>query len=553
MVAPNPFMNKPSPYADETIPWYMGGGGSGGPLGGGVFPAAPQLNRQLPAWDPSMLAGPAPMSGGPMPAPAMGAPQGQPFNAYLDPSAGGWRGAIGALMGNPTRAENQKTQMGAARSAGLQKLGELSQQMDSKSAILAFIKSPEGAQFVANSNDPAGEIKEYLAQISTDPTQAIRGAAFGAPPAEGTGGVDPATGQITNPELAPGRSQVEYLKSAEFMSLHGDEEGAKLAVQMAEEARQAASQQQAPYDEPSIKRYNAYVQQENAAGRPVKSYEDYTATQTKAGVQNLAGEPINSEIMKRAFAKMDSAEKSENAIQSYRTYAMLAKGVDTNWLKGATLPLQQGLRSIGFEFNADVPILESMQALSNKLALGARGYSELSGEVGLPGTTSNKDLSFLVNSVPNIWNTSLANEAILIIMTAQARRQSLLASAEANYLTENNTPAGWMDERRKVINDTAFFEDEEMATLLSLNEQGKSMPKMVAPEGRMGDMAPMPDDFFPDDALDVRQDAWNELHKDDVPEANPDVNEPIHTEPKPDAPPAPKSPMAPKGDRLRKK
>lgn len=544
MPGPNPFDQNPDDY-NTSVPWYMGGGGSGGPVGGGTFPAAPALSRELPPWTPAMQASPMnQMLESPMPTPAMAQPtqQGPGFNAMMDPSRGGFYSTIGAMLGYPTRAENQKQQMGAARTAGLQKLGELSQQLGPQKGILAFINTPEGANFVANSTDPAGEMKAYLGITGTDPAMAGRGAAFAGDPAQAGAEGDPMAG------LEPGKSASEYLAIAEERAASGDDEGAKLALQMSEEARLAGTAAQEAVTTDDIKEYRAYVQQEEEAGRIPESLKDWIRTNIKTGVVTSAGEQIAPALVDAALKYEASAANADTQLAEAEQMRTLALSTDTGWLQSMTLSMRAALQSIGINITPETDLADQqvLQALSNQMALRLRNPES---GFGLTGNTSNFDLLFLKGSVAGLDKLPETNQIVLLVLGGRMRRQALLDRAKAEWISDTGKlPVGkeWNELQKELIDTTPLLlpeekefinqirEDNGMARIIGQNpETGlpimgpEPVPQMGAPgapdANRWGEA---PKTFLPD-AGDLRQRAW-EIYNEDkakaAPEAAPKAN-----------------------------
>lgn len=544
----------PNPF-DPNDPWYMGGGGSGGPLGGGAFPAAPAANPVMPPWTAQMQASPMnQILEGPMATPAMAQPaqQGPGFNAMMDPSRGGLYSTLGAMLGYPTRAENQKAQMGQARTAGLQKLGELSQQLGPQKGILEFIKTPEGAAFVANSTDPAGEMKAYLGITSTDPSMAGRGAAFAGDPAQGgAAGADPMAG------LEPGKSASDYLAIAEERAAAGDDEGAKLALQMSEEARLAGTAAQEAITTDDIKEYRAYVQQEEENGRIPESLKDWIRTNIKSGVQTSAGLPIAPALVDAALKYEASAANADTQMAEAEQMRSLALSTDTGWLQSMTLSMRAALQSIGVNITPETDLADQqvLQALSNQMALRLRNPES---GFGLTGNTSNFDLLFLKGSVAGLDKLPETNQIVLLVLGGRMRRQALLDRAKAEWISDTGKlPVGkeWNELQKELIEETPLLlpeekefinqirEDNGMARIIGQNpETGlpimgpEPVPQVGAPgapdANRWGEA---PKTFLPD-AGNLRQRAW-EIYNEDKAKATPDAA-------KPDA--------APKANRLKK-
>lgn len=149
-------------FLDTSLDFSAGGqptsGGLSNPFaglfggGGGTNPVAAAVSTSAPS----------PMAPAPSPT----------YNAFFDPSAGGARGLLGSLMGNPTRQEYAAQKVGSARAAGFRKLSDaIEAGVPPQKAILQFVETPEGQNFFATSTDPAGELAQYMNQAVGKPKE----------------------------------------------------------------------------------------------------------------------------------------------------------------------------------------------------------------------------------------------------------------------------------------------------------------------------------------------------------------------------------------------
>lgn len=560
MPGANPFANIPSAYNQE-IPWYMGGGGSGGPLGPGAFPAAPALNQQLPPWTPQMQGSPTNMAlEGPPAAPAMAPPQGQ------NPMDSIGAGIMQILGLGPNRAERAKAAQGQARSAGAQALATAIEQgqaqgIPANKIITDFLRSPQGQEFFANSNNPGEEVKQILGLVGSDPTAANRANVFGGAPDPAAGG--PALGSgVTAPAGGePGLGPEEYLaKAREAMALN-DLEGAKVAIDMANSAR--LGQQMFTTDD--ITEYNFQVAQDQARGLPTPNITEWKNDQIRAGVQATNGLPIPDAYQKRSIELFTSATNAERDFDESMQMRELAMTTDTGWLASASLPLRAALQSIGIHITPDTDLADQqvLNSLGKQMALRLRNPES---GFGLTGNTSNFDLQFLVAAVAGLDKLPEANYIVLTILAGRQRRNAFLDRAEAQWIEDNGSLKGWGEERKSIIAEQPLLTPEEQANILSIrrgaglgevdmdavqksadqrdeNKPGLEVSEMVRPPVGGGDALSMsqfgepPETFLPkttDPAIRMR--AWEIYNEDKA--ANPD--EPVQ----------PKS--TPKGDRVTK-
>lgn len=125
-------------------------------------------------------------------------------------------------------------------------------------AILKFMQSPQGMDYFAAGNDMAD-----LVNIGK----------LAAP--------DPAE-QIAASRQEAFHSSGDLLKAAGVLAERGDDEGARLALDMAAEARQREAAAK-PATTDDLNEYRFYADQEKAAGRKPMSFYEYTVSQKQAG------------------------------------------------------------------------------------------------------------------------------------------------------------------------------------------------------------------------------------------------------------------------------
>lgn len=177
---------------------------------------------------------------------------------------------------------------------------------------------------------------------------------------------------------------------------------------------------------------------------------------------------------------MERADTSRRQGQEMRIMRDMASGADTGLLTPVTLPIKQAFQSVGITLDDDVPLLESMRAQQNQLALRMRNPDS---GFGLTGSTSDRDLRFLKESVPGLANTPQGNTAIALIMEAKMRRDADLEELRANYIQDHRGYSGWTQARQEWVDAHPFFTPEEQTFILSLSSPGAQL------EG-FGDMSP---------------------------------------------------------------
>lgn len=156
----NPFNENVMSLTEEQDPFLAALRGQA--AGGGIFSGA--AAAPAPTGDPLVAAAQGPVA----------APAPRSYSSLFDPQASGIRGIIGGIMGNPTRGEYQQQVQGQARSAGFQKLAQaVSAGTPPQKALLDFVNSPEGQQFMVSDADPMGSVTGFLKTIAPAPKDPI--------------------------------------------------------------------------------------------------------------------------------------------------------------------------------------------------------------------------------------------------------------------------------------------------------------------------------------------------------------------------------------------
>jgi hypothetical protein len=132
-----------------------------------------------------------------------------------------------------------------------------------------------------------------------------------------------------------------------------------------------------------------------------------------------------------------SAQFSQSAALRNKTAAMqaLLKGMKTGKFAEVTKTTKGYLQALfpGREIKG-LAELEVFNALSNQLALLVRNPKS---DMGLPGSTSNRDLDFLIQSVPNLKTSPGGNELLLELYEVSHQLKVDTMNEQARLIQEN--------------------------------------------------------------------------------------------------------------------
>jgi hypothetical protein len=165
----------------------------------------------------------------------------------------------------------------------------------------------------------------------------------------------------------------------------------------------------------------------------------------------------------------------------------MAEGADTGFFTPVTLPIKQMFKDLGWKikFTEDVPLLETIKALQNQMALRLRNPDS---GFGLTGNTSERDVKFLKDMVAGIEKTPEANRVVLTIMMAKQRRVAFLEREKAEYIFQTGSLVGWGKLKKQLIERERFLNEEE-TEFISRAAGGSPAPQGV-PQNDWDDITP---------------------------------------------------------------
>lgn len=458
----------------------------------------------VPMGDPSYFP-PAPAAPGQqaMPSSRLPPPREIRYNPLTDPEGPlARRTVLGALFATgPTRAEyydsleqQRKRQAGEARGRAYQKLSALVQEgLPPQQAFLTFLNTPEGMDFVISDPDPQEAVKQFMQLATPDPIVAARQAAFGgvgeapqvgAPAqqneavADPNAYVDPAVsapnaqpqtpggepmpagpkvGEVDMAQLPPEyRDQTKLRDGAFKLLVAGDEEGARLALTLAEQLDKQAEANRPPTTD-ELKEYDRYAAQEKAAGREPMPWLDYKVKVASAGSAKedpeLALRKARMDVDKDAAkAAAEAAVSITRALPALEEVERIA-GTTQGGYKGALIPyLNRIATSFGIETPDNWSDAEAINAISMQLVPLVRQ----------PGQVSNYEQQTYMQAVPSLLQSPEGRQKIIKIMKKQAKR----AQEIAKVYRENLGAADLYDKIAAL--DKPMFTPEELTELKQL-------------------------------------------------------------------------------------
>lgn len=302
-------------------------------------------------------------------------------------------------------------------------------------------------------------------------------------------------------------NDVTLLDLAGELIAGGDDDGAKMAIDMANSRRLGTSTQ-------DLIEHRAAVLDGSFEG----GFAEWSMAKTRAGAMNIpiqVGGTIDTNLMKAAIDLSKEADDLSSQVQSLEVTKNIAIATPTGWSVPWTLPLRSALLDAGFVWNeedeANISLQQVMQSETNQLALRMRNPES---GFGLPGAASNFDIQFLLNTVGNLGKTPEANLAAIAILQAKSRRKSEIASTKAAFIFDNNSLKGWNKVlKEKFTGDDApsMFMEEELTFLDSLSNPERrplfgdvspSDPTPAKPEDQEAPVAP------PEYLPQVDKDLW---------------------------------------------
>jgi len=230
-----------------------------------------------------------------------------------------------------------------------------------------------------------------------------------------------------------------------------------------------------PTDE--MREYQLYKEQ----GGALPFYE-YKRQLKQAGATNISttvgGEKIPEKMLQAAIDSSNSADTLDNQVQELGMFRDQVMQTPTGWAESVTFPARRAMKSMGLINDENVSSQELVTAMQNQQALRLRNPES---GFGLTGNTSDRDVRFLKETVAGLEKTEQGNVAMLTVMMAKQRRDAQIERLKADYIFENGTLKGWGEARKRFVEATPLFDEQESALLTGLKQQTGGAAEQQAP------------------------------------------------------------------------
>jgi hypothetical protein len=213
-------------------------------------------------------------------------------------------------------------------------------------------------------------------------------------------------------------------------------------------------------------------------GHPARPSIEARIKKLTAPPQSLVTINQPSPAINRIIEKADTRADVQRGIQENAKLQMdlLDQGLRTGAIQPFVTSMSGYLKDIfpKIKINPNLAGAEAFRALSNQAALRLRNPES---GLGLTGNTSDRDLTFLKQSVANLGQTPEANRILLIVAQAKARREMALSEMKRDMLHDNKGFKGFGQAKKAYIESNSIFTDEEKAQIKQLaGGAGTPMP-----------------------------------------------------------------------------
>lgn len=183
------------------------------------------------------------------------------------------------------------------------------------------------------------------------------------------------------------------------------------------------------------------------AGAPVTTISQQVQEQTATGVTEIAIGDYQKIV--------ENAGTAQNKLGNLATMsALLDGGMTTGRMEALTEPMRGYAASIGIGDAENLSQQELFKAISNRLALQARGSGEMAGAM------SDRDIQFLQRMVPRLDSTPQGNRLMIDLATRQAQREIQLQNIANQYIAEHGTlDHKWLQYKNEWIQANPLFGD----------------------------------------------------------------------------------------------
>lgn len=220
------------------------------------------------------------------------------------------------------------------------------------------------------------------------------------------------------------------------------------------------------------------VQVSSSSGRefasPRLGNQADTVVNVNSQGETAATKKFGESIGERAGQRIDLAENAlDQNLQLDRASMALERGAETGMGEETLLNLKNfGQTFLGMDFE-NVPEQEVVRTIQNQMALRLRNPAS---GLGLTGSTSNRDLQFLKDSVIGLARSEEGNELLIDMMKRQNNLKVDIAAEQNRIIEENGgvVPNNLDSQIMDFVNEYDFFTPEERTTLqLSAERTGE--------------------------------------------------------------------------------
>lgn len=399
----------------------------------------------------------------------------KPYNPIMDPSGplaqAGWIGAlVTGLGGGQTRQQHQQSQQGALLADASQFIQEKAPSVGASQALLAYMNTPNGMNFMANGGD-----MEQLGKIAKMAEGNVlgqqRAAVFNEVAQAPTGG-DQWAGMRAEGDAPPRKMQLtpeDYLKAASKFTAMNDDEGARLATSLAEQSRHIEALRKPPTTD-ELKEYDRYVQQETEASRQPMSWFDYQVQLKSVGAQRTIINPEDAKLkglVEADVAKVKAADEIVMKIQQVEPLLdeaeRLSKSAPGGYAGMIAAQMAKVADALGIEVKEGWSDAEALNAIAMQLVPLVRQ----------PGQVSNYEQISYLKAVPGLLQSKDGRQKIIGMIRKQIKRAEEVANVYRETIGAD--PATRKAAMAKL--DKPMFDEKEKAAM------DKALARADSPDG----------------------------------------------------------------------
>lgn len=157
----------------------------------------------------------------------------------------------------------------------------------------------------------------------------------------------------------------------------------------------------------------------------------------------------------------EGAEANNQLVAVAQLEEILNSGIATGPIANAALPVKQLASSLGLDVdNERIAKQETFRTITNQMALRLRNPES---GLGLTGSTSERDLQFLKDSVPGLDKTEAGNRLIIDFYKRAQNRKIEAAGLAEKYVEQTGSLTGFSSYAKAWADQNPLFTDEDRA------------------------------------------------------------------------------------------